>query len=205
MNNMINGYNPVTGMFPEPPCEDNKYAGIPSDMIDRYKQQSRALYDLYESGGWPKDVLNAVLNPKPAGDKTDSKKTIGGKIGDGMMCLYAAISLFRPRSMEYKRKLKQAMCGAHHVFRAGDPKRHIEELAFNMSECLALGVRLPWDETGLPIIKCLSGRPGTYQSFLHPFREGGNDPDDCAPYLQELFAEIIKAAGAQTDSGGRTK
>ena len=30
------------------------------------------------------------------------------------------------------------------------------------------------------------------------YREGGNDPDDCAPYLQELFAEIIKAAGAQS-------
>ena len=196
INQMINGYNPVTGVFPEPPNEDNHYKGIPKAMIPRWKQQAQALYDLYEAGSWPKDVLNAVLNPKPAGDTSDSKKTIGGRIGDGVMCLFAGVSLFRPRSVEYKRKLKQAMCGAHNLFRSGNPKTHIEGLEFNLSECLALGVRLPWDETGLPIIMRLSSK-GTYQSFLHPYREGGSEPDDSAPYLQELFAEIIRAAAAQ--------
>ena len=30
---MINSYNPVTGVFPEPPNEDNNYKGIPKVMI----------------------------------------------------------------------------------------------------------------------------------------------------------------------------
>jgi len=81
INNMVNGYNPVTGMFPEPPCEDNNYAGIPFEMVDRYKQQSRALYDLYESGGWPKDVLkvNRLKGSKLKGSKLKGSKAKGIK------------------------------------------------------------------------------------------------------------------------------
>ena len=67
-----------------------------NQLTPEQKQQAQALYDLYEAGAWPKDVLNAVLNPKPAGDTSDSKKTIGGRIGDGVMCLFAGVSLFRP-------------------------------------------------------------------------------------------------------------
>lgn len=199
---MINGFNPVTGVFPEPPNKENNYKGLPIEMIPRYKEQAKQLYDLYEAGGWPRDILNAVLNPKPAGDKSDSKRLIGGQVGDGVMCLYAAISLYRPRSEKYKRSLKRAMCKAHLAFRSGDPRKHVADLEFNMTEILSLGVRLPWDETGLEIIGTLGDR-GTYESFLHPYRDGGADPDDCAPYLQKLFAEIINAADAQNDRGHR--
>ena len=158
INHMVNGFNPATGVFPEPPCKENGYKGLNAEMIPRYVEQSKQLYDLYEAGGWPRDVLNAVLNPKPAGDKSDSKRLIGGVVGDGVMCLYAAISLYRPRSEKYKRSLKRAMCKAHLAFRAGDPRKHVADLEFNMTEILALGVRLPWDETGLEIIGTLGDR-----------------------------------------------
>ena len=123
-----------------------------------------------------------------------------GKVDDGMKCLWSAVSQWRPHDYRYQRKIKKSMMDAHLLFRAGNPITYVRSLTFNLSECIALGVRLPFEETGAEIINTLSSRPNTtYSTFLHGFRNGGSDPDDCAPFLQELFAEIITAADAQVD------
>ena len=150
-----------------------------------------------------KDILSAVLNPSPAGlhPNDELTDTVCGKVGSGVLCLWAAMNKYRPHSLEYQRKLKKTMLKSPYLFRGGDPRKHIEAIDFVVRECMALGVRLPWDEIGAETINVMAPK-GTYGNFLHQFRAGCPDPDDCAPYLQRLYAAIKIAAGNQGEEQG---
>ena len=158
-NFIVEGYDPQTGLFPKPPCEEDGYAGLPDCMIDDYQAQAKALYKRLVTQ-WPKDVLASVLNPYGAGlsDDPANRVMVCGKVDDGPLCLWAAMNRYRQSGAKYQRKLKRNMMKSPFLFRHGDPKKHIMDLRFTLTECLALGVRLPWDEIGLEIINVLSGR-----------------------------------------------
>jgi len=53
-------------------------------------------------------------------------------------------------------------------------------------------VRLDWDITEQRITEIMSTR-GDYGLYINEFMDGGDDPEDCAPTLQALMADLLRS------------
>ena len=113
--------------------------------------------------------------------------------GDGVSALYAIMMHYRPCDSVHVRSLKHTVSNAYLLFRKGDPEQVCNDLAHSIKECITLGVRLDWDITGQRITEIMSTRDD-FGLYINKFMDGGDDPEDCAPTLQALMAEIIKVA-----------
>ena len=58
---------------------------------------------------WPKDILTSTLNPKPSGNRIGDDEVVRGVVGDGMLCMHAAMSQWRPHGEEYEKKIKRVI------------------------------------------------------------------------------------------------
>ena len=178
------------GQFWNPPTKADGYATVPEWHRSEYSEASQHIWDALNTKA-NKDLMVKIQTPLNLG--YHGKTSVSCMEGDGVSALYAIMMHYRPCNSVHVRSLKHTMSNAYLLFRKGDPEQVCNNLAHTIKECITLGVRLDWDITGQRITEIMSTR-GDYGLYINKFMDGGDDPEDCAPTLQALMAEIVKVS-----------
>ena len=178
------------GQFWTPPTKADGYATVPEWHRSEYSEASQHIWDALNTKA-NKDLMVKIQTPLNLG--YHGKTNVSCMEGDGVSALYAIMMHYRPCNSVHVRSLKHTMSNAYLLFRKGDPEQVCNNLAHTIKECITLGVRLDWDITGQRITEIMSTR-GDYGLYINKFMDGGDDPEDCAPTLQALMAEIVKVS-----------
>jgi hypothetical protein len=83
-----------------------------------------------------------------------------------------------------------------------DVRQVVNDLGPPLKEIINLGVRIPWESTGLKFINALVKIRPPLQPYLHDLKRSAPDPEDSALHFQTLLSRIESALNDEKDEIG---
>ena len=180
------------GTFWEPPKKSNDFAGVPEYEKEEYIKQTKALYDDLANKAH-KDVWSLLTQPEPAGFY--GLQGVCGEVDDGVLALYVLLMRYYPNNNNYCQKLKTFLNNTPLLVQSPrvDVRSVCKEIGPPLKEAIKLGVRVPWDTSGLAFIETLCEAKPAFMPYLHPLKHSVPDREDSAPQFQMMLSRIESA------------
>ena len=117
----------------------------------------KALYDDLANKAH-KDVWSLLTHPEPAGFY--GLQDVCGEVDDGVLALYVLLMRYYPNNNNYCQKLKTFLNNTPLLVQSPrvDVRSVCKEIGPPLKEAIKLGVRVPWDTSGLAFIETLTVR-----------------------------------------------
>ena len=168
INYILDGFNPETGLYPEPPTLKDGYLGITAVHRDNYSDMSRRIYDIVAAqlGG-----KMAVIRAEFSCGIHDRNKACT-MIGDGVMAIYCIMSKWGRVQANEMQLIEEKFTTAAHHFETGDPSKKVEYLRPYLEEAHRLGVQMKAYQTLVPIAEAVANRHITLAVPMAKFIDG---------------------------------
>jgi hypothetical protein len=192
------------GSFWQPPRKSELFSGVPKHEIDDYRSQSKEIWDEL-SKTVHKDVWAKITQPKPSGYY--GQFDVQGEIDDGVLAIYVLMMRYVPNDSNFCSKLIAFMANSPLLVSSPrvDVRQVVNDMGPPIKEIINLGVRIPWESTGLKFINALTKIRPPLLPYLHDLKRSAPDPEDSAIHFQTLLSRIESALNDEKEEvdGGK--
>jgi len=184
----VKDFDPDKATYWEPPRLTHGLKEVPLIEREQYKAETRDLWDYLVSGTLNNNIHSLLTQPCFLGRWGDVR--VEGEEGNGVHALWVLMMRYRKCDDSYIRSLKKTLSQTHLLFSAPkeDMATNLATMGQALSECVSLGVKVPWDSTGREVVLTLKSQGFT--EYVHPYMNGGPNPEDAAVHFLDLISVI---------------
>lgn len=180
------------------PCEANRYADVPPQLLETYKSQSGTLFQqLWSAMNGATQIGSTILRKtfaeKFLGDVLDMEVSVKSSRNDGMMSIFWLITVHESAGYVEKARLKRTIHQSASLFVSGNPQSKLEAIRVIIDKAMTLRVTIDFEATVKPIVMTLRKRSPNFNELAAKYLKQTNFPDwteQCLHHLDTLLSEI---------------